>query len=277
MTSLVPPGRSSEFVTPLDYYQLGQNKLETYFEKEKKSTSGLNYKKLIKKIQKATVVINTRIGVQVNDRSTGIIVNDGKQILTTAHSNHGNVMSIEVIGSGQRVKQARISHRKLNDGAEDWALLDLRSPFPESMAVPLGKVKPDETIIMLGFPEHLGKTRKGRVVQTSGTKKKWYRPLEAIVKVEQMDGKTFFMKGVAGSLPQGGGSGGPLFNTQGELVGVYMSYLTEDSDEPYETEDVYKEGFYKAEEDGFDSVPIYTMRGMSVDSIARQLLVLRLD
>jgi len=276
--------RASDFVTPLDYYQLGQTKLENYFKKQSQKGTEPNLKKLIKKVEKSTVIINAKIGIPsrgesktgiltpndgievYRDRSTGIIINEGTQILTTAHSNDGNVLEIEVIGADKKVKKASIVQRLLHPGSkdnalQDWAVLELEEPFPRSMAVSFGRVQNNEILIMLGFSEHLGKTRNGRVVQTAIDKKKWYRPLGAIVRVQQLDGKTFFMDGIAGGLPKGGGSGGPLLNTKGELVGIYVSYLTEDS---------YKGRFY----DYFDSVPLYTMRGMSVNSIVDQLLVL---
>jgi serine protease Do len=142
---------------------------------------------------------------------SGFIVGNGKYVITNRHV-IDNAGKLAVRNGTGEVRMARVKTIAKND---DLAILELQRPYPESYSIPLETFedpRPGKSAILMGFP----------MTQTLG----WQRPslTEGIVSKDSGMGdnpSTFLLT----SKMNKGNSGGPVFDQNGNLIGVAVAKL----------------------------------------------------
>jgi S1-C subfamily serine protease len=173
-----------------------------------------------------------------SNHGTGIILNGG-QILTAKHvlnenAKEGEKKIILTMTDG-RVLPAEV----MKEGEKDWTMLRITRKESHEAAmkspVVIGKVRPKETAVFLGYPARLGLDEKGKVKsfykgdETKGNPVSKLSPLLVVTTVS--DPEAMKLKPLAGFPPVGGMSGGPILNAEGKVIGVQnsVSKTTEDA------------------------------------------------
>lgn len=182
--------------------------------------SAQDYSKLYEKLDKSVVIIysdteqvraqnNELVSFTSSSLGTGTLINSEGLILTAAHVvNSADELTVEVQGKGQFKAKVLSSYQ-----AADIALIKLitnESDFPAIKIANSEKTKIGEEVFVIGTPYGLSHTLT--VGHLSGR-----RTQKGLGK-----GEIEFLQTDA-AINQGN-SGGPLFNSKGELIGV-VSYI----------------------------------------------------
>jgi len=168
-----------------------------------------------------------------SNHGTGIILKGGK-VLTANHVLIENVKGAEVevvltLMDG-RIFSASIEEQ----GERDWARLQMDIPDGQedllASPIALEVASPGETVVFIGYPARLGLDAQGHVKsfrkgnREQGVPADKLLPMLVVAAADDLEAMT--LKPLAGFPPVGGMSGGPLFNLNGQLVGVQHSVST---------------------------------------------------
>ncbi len=101
----------------------------------------------------------------------------------------------------------------------DFAVLRWeRAPAAEDTFPGTADPVPGELVVALGYPDQCGVNTSGRLVRGEACADQPLEPLALLLSVASAS--PLVLLPVAGALPEGGFSGGGIFNRTGEVVGV---------------------------------------------------------
>lgn len=208
-----------------DLFQTGHSRFQSIMDKD----TSLNE---IWNTRRAAVVL-VFIDIEWDDgekeqaQQSGIILDEGKLILTAGHGfviEDGIVTEIRVRTSSNLeaiVNVASLAYDKQKSPVVDWALLRPVHAIPHDKPEPLTPPEEKDVVLVLGYPGGLGVNSDERVVRVQESIRGNKYPLGMVCDQQRFDKNTLFP--IAGTVPIRGISGAPVFNTNGELIGIFSS------------------------------------------------------
>jgi len=182
----------------------------------------------------ASKVVMVLIDIEYEDgekeqvQQSGILVGGNQLVLTAGHGfivDEGKVVATRIVAGKNRevaVTLAGLSYIKHAEPLKDWAILKpLYDLNMEAFPLAERRAAYSEQVLVLGFPGALGLNRAGIVERVDRRMMDPKGPLGIICDRQRFD--RFTLKPVAGSIPVRGISGAPVFNSQGELIGLFSS------------------------------------------------------
>lgn len=161
-------------------------------------------------------------------QQSGILVGEDQLVLTAGHGfivDDGKIISIRVIGGTNKEVPVNLLELRYDKGSKpvvDWAILKPLY-FMKMLSAPIqtGSYSYSDQVLILGFPGSLGLSSKGFVERVSENMIDPKVPLGILCDHPRFDPKNVMP--IAGSIPVRGISGAPVFNRQGELIGLFSS------------------------------------------------------
>ena len=165
-----------------------------------------------------------------SNHGSGIVLADGR-VLTARHVLEENVtddhLEIVVTLADGRVFQAELER----PGEEDWALLKITDagnhPDILDSKIELAEPRADQSTVLAAYPARQGLDKQGKVRSfnkgdpAQGIAVSQLNPALVVSSVETL--QPMSLKPLAGFPPIGGMSGGPIFNMQGQVIGVQIA------------------------------------------------------
>lgn len=142
----------------------------------------------------------------------GFIIEDGTILEVRARTIHGDEVVLTPLG--YRYDKAQVP-------VIDWALLQAEELLPYEAFKPFTAPRDRNKMMVLGYPAALGLTIDEHVAYVREMGSETVMPLGLICNHHIVDQHTLFAK--AGAIPLRGISGAPIFNRNGELVGIFSS------------------------------------------------------
>jgi S1-C subfamily serine protease len=212
------------------YFEIGDDLARKYLEEKHPGKT-----KVLEKALNATVRVEARYpsdsGDETTENGSGMIIKDGL-VLTAGHGIHPlrdrKDLRIDISLRDGRVFNATIVASKYS-GDEDWAILkiieDEKLGPISTVFKKLSEPKKGETAFILGYPARMGlNSSTGKVEHNFGNDNKKLSALTTIAKID--DPNRISTVPVAGFTIEGGVSGGPVVNLNGELIGVQVTVST---------------------------------------------------
>lgn len=167
-------------------------------------------------------------GEREQAQQSGIMIGEKRTVLTAGHGfylNDGMIISIRLIGPGGQETPLHLLDSEYTpeaDPVHDWALLQpLTALEAATFLSPMKRSRFSSRIIIMGFPGGLGLNREEVVIHVAENKSEWSTPLGIIAERRRLDPYTLLP--LAGSIPVQGISGSPVFNSQGDLIGIFST------------------------------------------------------
>ncbi len=218
----------ADVVTPLDYFESGRQAVEAYLDPDLAST--------IEKAKQFCARVEIRFGHRDDSyrsvMGSGVLVGRGRWVLTAGHSLEGirkGQVSVTRADGGRFAARVVEHHYRADGGPDDdWALLELVGSPSLDQPVVIAAARPGERAFVLGYPDQIGIDAEGQVNYGSSGSADYLEPLVTVGRVEEPDAVT--LAPLAGSIPTSGMSGGPVFDADGRLIGIFVSILRSDSE-----------------------------------------------
>lgn len=226
------PRRHGDFVTPIDYYKHGQDRVRSFLSSKQALDAGGGLVEAINRCESSCVRVEARIMRRGTSHranlGSGVLVDNGRYVLTAGHVVSAPVTpEILVTLMDGRVVGARIA-ACVYGGNEDWALLELESGAAGTDdagtmgAADLGEPVHGELTVVIGYPEgKAGRTETGSIVADYGRGGRYLAPLTVIARVTQSS--PLLLRPEAGVVPVGGMSGSPLIDRYGRVVAIFSA------------------------------------------------------
>ncbi len=182
----------------------------------------------------------TGTSFQTNQGSAVLIAHDAFA-LTAGHLFDGitpTPKNMEVFRTDGNSYHAELLHVEHTYPDRDLAILKLKRGFwltaNEDKPTPefkLAKAVVGELAICLGYPDGVGVRRNGKTdfMPTADTYD-YFEPIPVLVEVEKVEENHLVLKPLAGAAPIDGMSGGPVFNTEGNLIGIFVAVTKHSED-----------------------------------------------
>jgi len=160
-------------------------------------------------------------------QQSGIMMDNGNFILTAGHGfviDDGEILDIRAtLVSGEEVDLTALGFRydKEQVPPEDWALLKPSRTLPYIEYFATKAPKDRRKMMLLGYPGALGLDIEGQVVHVQESDSPAVYPLGMICIHHVVDQHTLFPG--AGTIPLRGISGAPIFDRNGEIMGMFSS------------------------------------------------------
>lgn len=180
---------------------------------------------------------HTATSLQTNQGSAVLIAHD-TFALTAGHLFDGiTPKNMEVFRTDGNSYHAELLHVEHTYPDRDLAILKLKrgalltanedKPTPEFK---LAKAVVGELAICLGYPDGVGVRQNGKTDFMPADSYAYFEPIPVLVEVEKVEENHLVLKPLAGAAPIGGMSGGPVFNTEGNLIGIFVAITKHSED-----------------------------------------------
>jgi S1-C subfamily serine protease len=216
--------------TLLDYYENGRRAVDAFIRDREASGTTPALAETVRRCKDYCVRLDVRFdrgSSRVESAvATGVLVQGGRRVLTAGHTFEGaGDVTVVVTYPDGKVRGARLAEReydRFGTSEHDWALLDI-ADAPIRAAAPLstGSAGDGETVIVLGYPDEIGIDASGNVAYTNAAGPAYHEPLTTLAVVERPD--PLLLNPAVGSIPTRGMSGGPVFDLEGKLLGVFVA------------------------------------------------------
>lgn len=222
-------GRPQLF-TLLDHYERGRQAVADFVRRSDASGSTSDLLGTLRRSKASCVQIAVRFRrADSNYESTvasGVIVDAGRRVLTAGHVFAGDgEAEITVHYANGITRPGRLiahEYNRFGRPGQDWALLAV-TDAPTEAAAPLAvaPLTEGEMVIVAGFPDAIGIDSSGKVSYAAVSEGSRHEPLVSLAIVERLS--PLSLRPWIGSIPTRGISGGPIFNLDGQLAGVFVS------------------------------------------------------
>lgn len=172
-------------------------------------------------------IITSRSGMNYSQTgASAVLVRSNAEqrirVATAGHSFYGTSSTeIRLMLSDGR----QLSPKKLDSSFDpfassngDWALLEIDDAPKHLTAIPVSAPVQGELAFLLAYPSGMGVNAEGDTVYGSAYAQAPLAPIVTIAMVS--DTSPLTLTPLAGTLPVGGASGGPIVNRSGALIGV---------------------------------------------------------
>jgi S1-C subfamily serine protease len=213
-----------------DYLAVGEAEVRRYLGSPA-SEEGRGFAEAVARSRAAVVRVRVEYGRTgtsfQTDHASGVVVDSGRYVWTTGHAltHVKDTDDYEILVArtdGRTVHAKPVSWTSSGDVA-DLALLEIVDgrESPRSAPSTMEVVRPGSIVAILGYPARMGSNAAGVVVGDDNAKNNPLSPLTFIGRVRA--GTTLVLEPVAGCIPEGGMSGGPVIDGNGTVVGVLGS------------------------------------------------------
>ena len=212
-------------VSITDLFQAGHERFQGYLSED--SLSQAIWMGRREQVIMVLMDIEWEDGDREQAQQSGIILQDGDLVLTAGHGfiiEDGEILEIRGrLVSGREITLNLLGFRydPKQVPIEDWALLRPGSRLPFTPFIPLAGPVDGQKLMVLGYPATLGLLLDGGVVLVREAGAASVLPLGMICSHHIVDRNTLFPR--VGTIPLRGISGSPVFDSNGELVGLFSS------------------------------------------------------
>ena len=208
-----------------DLFQTGHSRFQEALDQD----STLNNAWLSLREQTVMVFIDIEYddGEKEQAQQSGIILNGGKIVLTVGHClviDDGKILAIRIrtiAGTEIPVLLNSLIYDNESKPVVDWAILRPPNSFQYSEPIPLPKVDNKSQLLIMGYPGGMGVNKNGGVVRVREEEFGRHYPLGIVSEQHRVDRHLLLPR--AGAIPLRGISGAPIFNVEGELIGLFSS------------------------------------------------------
>lgn len=215
-----------QLVEVSDMFQTGHARFREAIERD--SLMGAAWTKNSPRVVMILIDIEFEDGEKEQVQQTGILLGEEQLVLTAGHGfviDEGKIISIRVVGGTNRevpVNLLQLRYDKTAEPVVDWAVLKpLYYMKMESAPIRPGGMEHSEQVLILGFPGALGLNSEGIVERVSENMVDPKVPLGILCDHQRFD--RYNVMPIAGSIPVRGISGAPVFNRDGDLIGLFSS------------------------------------------------------
>jgi S1-C subfamily serine protease len=218
-----------DVVTLFHYLETGRQRAERFIDGRAREVAGLRATQ--EKACSACVRVDIEIGSQGGTtravNGSGILVDGGRHVITAGHGfEDGPGNAIRITLSDGRVREGLMNKSRyaaFENSDSDWAIIDIgdSAGLP---ALEAGEAKVGSVAYALGYPSQIGIDAAGHLVPAYTAANSVLAPLIFPVRVRTVDPIT--LTPLAGAVPLGGISGGPVVDEEGRVIAVFVSVLT---------------------------------------------------
>jgi len=227
------PATVPQRVTPLEYYQASQDLVQEFLDGTPEVADALGD---VLAAEGSAVVriesfqrIESTTGRDLHHggQGSGVVLGSGPFVLTAAHvvEPAAGLQITVLTTSGERHAADVVARgaEQERGAPDDWALLRLRAPWATAPLAPtVGRVRTGDHVVAFGYPGGIfGFGADGRVTGHIDSPPNTASPLLPLVWIGRVGAvDPLVVAPCAGLFPEGGMSGGPLFDRNGGLVGL---------------------------------------------------------
>jgi hypothetical protein len=213
-------------ISLFDYYESGRRAVDAFVREHDLDESSGGLAETIRRAKQACVQLEIRFDhADGNHRSvlaSGVVTGDGRHLLTAGHCLEDREAAEVVVtlptGEARAARLVERRHERFDAGGEDWALLELiGGPVPTQVRAGTAPRRGD-LVFILGYPDQIGIDSNGRLGFVWSSPGGYREPLTTLAVVEET--RPLTLTPLAGSIPTGGASGGPVFDRHGRLVAI---------------------------------------------------------
>jgi S1-C subfamily serine protease len=176
-------------------------------------------------IVRVKVRVKTGPKTHSTDHGSGAIVGLGRFVATAGHvlealDEHPDAEIVIVLTDGGRLQGEAVECKdRVEEGLRrDWALVRIVDPPQDLPSLEVRDAEIGDWALMLGYPSETGIDPQGAVTVEPPSEYVPLRPLAHVVRVKNsVRGDA---RPIAGAVPTGGISGGPLIGPDGKVLGI---------------------------------------------------------
>lgn len=232
-TSATAAPISDSPLTIVHYLELGERQVKSHLT----STSDPETRKLaavLDTARKSVVRIRVNYGRTPasfqTDHGSGFFVQGGRFVVTAGHVLESlagdSAAEVVVTCTDGRTFHARPIHREFSGRAgigADLGVLEIVDANEASMpSLSFGTATAGAIAAVLGYPSRIGIGSSGSVAGDDHVANNPLLPLVSVCRVRNVEGRVV-LEPVAGCVPEGGASGGPVIDAQGNVIAVETS------------------------------------------------------
>ncbi|MEE8105192.1 MAG: serine protease, partial [Planctomycetota bacterium] len=160
--------RDGQLLTLLDYFESGRRAARDYLSKQP-APNGATLLDVAQACALACVRVETDVatkdGATARAHGSGVIVADGRYVLTAGHAFQEGKIAVRVILTDGRTLKATVvadDYDQFDKTGRDWAVLKLREDRPTDLvSLKMGSAEEHAAVIGIGYPDVIGINENG--------------------------------------------------------------------------------------------------------------------